>query len=100
MGVGGGGLFVIYLSLFTDIPHAMCQGINLLFFILAGGASMVIHFRKRHIFSLTLLLALTAMGGAILGIMFGHFIPDHILRKLFGTMLVITGIFSLKRLCG
>ena len=33
MGVGGGGLFVIYLSLFTDTPQLVAQGMNLLFFL-------------------------------------------------------------------
>ena len=35
MGVGGGGLFVIYLSLFTNTPQLTAQGMNLLFFLLS-----------------------------------------------------------------
>ena len=98
MGVGGGGLFVIYLSLFTTIPQIQCQGINLLFFILAGGAGLFIHQKNRKFFSVTLLLAITAMIGAILGVTVSGFVSNDILRKAFGTMLVITGIFSLEKL--
>ena len=29
MGVGGGGLFVLYLAFFTDLPQAVAQGNNL-----------------------------------------------------------------------
>ena len=98
MGVGGGGLFVIYLSLFTNIPQITCQGINLLFFILSGGAGFFVHLKKRRFFPVTLLLAVTAMVGAIAGVIIGGFVSNFILRKAFGTMLVVTGIFSLKKL--
>ena len=33
MGVGGGGLFVIYLAFATDMPQLSAQGANLLFFL-------------------------------------------------------------------
>ena len=98
MGIGGGGLFVIYLSLFTTIPQATCQGINLLFFILSGGASLLVHFQKRRFFPVTLLLAAVAIPGALIGVIVGGHVSNDILRKAFGTMLVITGIFSLKKL--
>ena len=98
MGVGGGGLFVIYLSLFTTIPQLTCQGINLLFFILAGGSGLFVHMRRGKMISATLLLSAAAMVGAVMGVAAGGLVSDEILRKAFGTMLVVTGIFSLKRL--
>ena len=36
MGVGGGGLFAVYLSMFTDIPQLSVQGYNLLFFLFSA----------------------------------------------------------------
>ena len=33
MGVGGGGILIIYLTLFKNLPQATAQGINLLFFV-------------------------------------------------------------------
>ena len=50
LGVGGGGLLVIYLALFTDVAQLSAQGINLLFFIFSCGASMLVHLSKRKIF--------------------------------------------------
>ena len=32
MGLGGGAVLIIYLSVFTDMPQLKSQGINLLFF--------------------------------------------------------------------
>ena len=34
MGLGGGGILIIYLSLFTATEQLKAQGINLIFFIL------------------------------------------------------------------
>jgi uncharacterized membrane protein YfcA len=36
IGVGGGGLFVIFLAIFTDTPQLIAQGMNLLFFIFSA----------------------------------------------------------------
>ena len=33
MGLGGGAVLIIYLSVFTDMPQLEAQGINLIFFI-------------------------------------------------------------------
>ena len=98
MGVGGGGLFVIYLSLFTTIPQLICQGINLLFFILAGGSGLLVHMVRGRILPITLLISSAAMAGALAGVMAGGLVSDSILQKAFGTMLVVTGIYSLKKL--
>ena len=98
MGVGGGGLFVVFLALFTDIPQITAQGINLLFFIFSSGSAVCIHLTKRQILG-TAVLTMAAFGviGAILGSLLSSVINELILRKLFGIMLIISGIFSLKR---
>ena len=35
MGVGGGGLLIIYLTLYLNLPQLTAQGTNLLLFVLA-----------------------------------------------------------------
>jgi len=49
LGVGGGGLLVIYLTIVKDIPQIESQGLNLLFFVAAGAASLIIHIKKRRL---------------------------------------------------
>ena len=41
LGVGGGGLFVVFLNMFTDIPQIKVQGINLLFFIFSASSAVM-----------------------------------------------------------
>ena len=98
MGVGGGGLFVIYLAIFTDTPQLLAQGMNLLFFLFSAGASVTVHLSKRKIYPLLILiLAVCGALGSIGGTFLSRHIDPAILRKIFGIMLVITGLFSLLR---
>lgn len=98
MGVGGGGLFVIYLSLFTATPQLMAQGINLLFFLLCAGSSLLFHLQKRKIYFVAVaIMASAGIVGSLLGSSVAAQIDEGILRKIFGVMLVISGILTLKR---
>lgn len=98
MGVGGGGMFVIYLSLFTDTPQLTAQGMNLLFFLLSSGASVTIHLRHRVIHSsAVLVMALFGIVGALIGTAISTHLPQHLLRQIFGGMLVVSGILALMQ---
>ena len=95
LGVGGGGLFVIYLALFTNTPQLTVQGINLAFFLLSSSASLSIHLLKRKIYFLTnLVISFFGIVGSVAGTYMSNFIEENILRKCFGIMLVLTGALS------
>ena len=49
MGIGGGGILIIYLTLFADMEQMAAQGINLLFFIPCAVVALIIHIRKGRI---------------------------------------------------
>jgi uncharacterized membrane protein YfcA len=98
LGIGGGGLFVVFLNFFTDLPQLTIQGINLLFFLFSSGGAMCIHLGKRQIFgSAVITMALFGILGASLGMMLAGAVAEGILRKIFGGMLVSTGIITLQR---
>ncbi|MBE6562892.1 MAG: sulfite exporter TauE/SafE family protein [Ruminococcaceae bacterium] len=95
MGIGGGGLIVIYLTLFRDYSQRDAQGANLIFFIVAAAASLLIHFRKRKIkFFPVIFLTLGGLFGSFAGAHVTTLIPQEITRKLFGIMLVATGLIT------
>lgn len=99
MGIGGGGLFAVYLSVFTDIPQLAVQGYNLLFFLFSAGASVVIQlFRRRIPFVAVGIMIVSGIVGALLGTWVAGHLPSVWLRRIFGIMLVSGGIVSLKRL--
>ncbi len=95
MGIGGGGLIVIYLTLFRDYSQTDAQCTNLVFFTVAAAASLFIHFRKRKIkFFPVIFLTLGGLFGSFAGAHVTTLIPQDITRKLFGIMLVTTGLIT------
>ena len=96
MGVGGGGLLVIYLTMFDEIEQRDAQGVNILFFIFASGAAMLYHINKRKInFPFVLICSVAGCAFAVIGSYAAALVHPFVLRKLFGGMLVLAGCFSL-----
>ena len=96
IGVGGGGLLVIYLVLFRHINQIEAQGINLAFFVLSAAASLPIHLKKRR-FSWFTVITLSASGliGAWIGSSLAKICPPDIVRKCFGGLLIFSGLLEL-----
>lgn len=96
MGVGGGGLLVIYLTIFEGTDQIVAQGINLCFFVACAIASTVYNVKKKKIvFKTTLILSASGIIFSILGSLVAGVIDANILRKLFGIMLISGGTSSL-----
>ncbi len=96
MGVGGGGLLVIYLTFFDGIGQRIAQGVNLFFFIFASAASMLYHINKRKI-NLPFVI-ICSISGSIFALIGSHAaaaVDPHILKIFFGAMLIIAGILTL-----
>ena len=100
MGLGGGAVLIIYLTLFTDTPQLEAQGINLLFFIPCAALSSIVYSFKRLIdWKTVLLFAAGGLPGVLLGsLAIGH-MGSGIPGKIFGGFLLLTGIRELFRKC-
>lgn len=98
MGVGSGGLLVIYLTLVRDAPQLTAQGLNLLFYLCSAGASLPLHAMRRRLLP-AVILPLSAAGlvGAWIGSAIAPQLDPSLLRRLFGGMLVISGTVVLLR---
>lgn len=98
LGIGSGGLLVIYLTLVEGADQLIAQGINLLFFLFSSGASLVFHFKKRRLFGgVILIMSLAGLVGSAAGSLLALSLPSHILRRLFGGMLTASGIAVLRK---
>ncbi len=96
LGVGSGGLFVIWLTLAEGVGQIEAQGLNLLFFLFSSGSSLIYHIARRKIlWGAVLFLSVTGILGSLFGSYIAGFISAALMKKLFGGMLVITGLFSL-----
>ena len=97
MGVGSGGLLVIYLTLVESLPQLAAQGLNLLFFSFASASSLTVHAVKRRIYGgAALLMGAAGVIGSLVGSAIAPLLPSALLGKIFGVFLVIGGIFALR----
>ena len=93
MGMGGGAVLIIYLSLFTDTPQLKAQGINLLFFIPIGLLALIIYaFKKQIKWKTVIPLALYGLLGAIAGVLLPNVLGNTYTAKAFGALLLIMGL--------
>ena len=96
MGLGSGGLMVLYLTLIRNAPQLLAQGFNLLFFLFASASSMIVHLLKRRIYwPAVLLLILSGLPAAYLGTRTALLLPEGLVAKLFGLFLISVGLSSL-----
>lgn len=101
LGVGSGGLFVIWLTAVYGVTATQARGMNLLFFVFSASAALVFHYLKGRVdLGLIFKLAIFAVIGTIGGTWIAKQIDSGLLRQLFGVFLVASGtysIFSKKR---
>lgn len=96
MGLGGGFILVVWLTIFEDMPQRAAQGVNLLFFLPTALLSLMFHI-KNHLIDKTLVkkLALGGLFGAVLGTYGAQLIDNSALRKLFALFLLAFGLREL-----
>lgn len=96
MGMGGGGILIIYLTLFAGVEQGTAQGINLLFFIPSAIIALIIYWKK-HLIDWKTAFLCSSLGviGALAGAWLSTVIDGGILGKLFGVLLLIMGIKQL-----
>ncbi len=95
MGVGSGGLFVVYLTVAKEVPQLLAQGLNLYFFIFSTAAALILH-STTHPLPLGRLAFVCAVGsiGCVLGAILAQGADASLLRKIFAVLLIVTGAIS------
>lgn len=96
MGLGGGFILVVWLTVFEDVAQRAAQGINLLFFLPIALISLIFHL-KNHLVNKTLVgkMALGGLLGAVIGTYGAQLIDNSLLRKLFALFLLAFGLREL-----
>lgn len=98
MGLGGGGILVLYLTLFKNTPQLNAQGINLIFFIPTAIVALILHTKNKLIdWKIAIRLIIAGLIGIIPGYYLITIINESILRKIFAILLIFVGIKNLLR---
>ena len=98
LGVGGGSLLILWLTLALEMPQTAARGINLLYFLPTAGVGLLFHRKSGLLDRAALRQAvpwglLTAAGGAWLSAA----VDTALLRKPFGVYLLVTGVMLLVK---
>lgn len=95
MGLGGGGVLIIWLTL-SGVDTASARGINLLFFIPAAVISLFLHRKNGLLKGKRIVpIALAGVLGAAAGVWLSGIISSRIIFKMFGLFLAAVGGFEL-----
>ena len=98
MGVGGGGLLVIYLTGALGVEQRIAQGVNLCFFIIASAASLFYYTGKREInYPLVFFAAAVGSVFSLIGTATAGLVPSDVLRRLFGVFMAAAGSITLVK---
>lgn len=96
LGVGSGGLYLVYLRLFTDTPQREAQALNLAFFIFALLSAVIYHMIHRTYRDTRVLFSMLAgIPGAVLGSLLAGYIPQEWLRRILGVIFIVAAIYTL-----
>ena len=97
LGVGGGSLLILWLTLVLRMEYPIARGINLLFFIPAAVITCLIR-RKQGLVSLKKSYPAIISGciAAAAVSLFSTNLDLTIMKKLFGGLLLLTGLRELR----
>lgn len=100
MGLGGGFVLVVWLTLFMDTDQRAAQGINVLFFLPIAFTALIMHLKNGLINKeLVKKLLFGGVFGAAIGTLGSQLVANELLRKLFALFLIAFGLremFSAK----
>lgn len=96
LGIGGGSLLMLWLTLVLQLQYPTARAVNLLFFLAAAGSVCLYRLKQGRFRFQALLPAI--LGGCIAAAAFswlGKQINLELLKKLFGILLLFTGLREL-----
>lgn len=96
LGIGGGSLLILWLTMALNLEQGIARGINLLFFLPSAVIACLFHWKRGTLPLRRILPAI--LSGSIAAAVFswiGMNVDVEILKKLFGFLLIATGLREL-----
>lgn len=96
LGIGGGFVLLLYLTVIANMPQREAQLLNLIFFIPIGIMSVILHIRHKLIIKDVVIKSIIGgIIGVFVGVFFATLIPNKLLSKAFAVFVLIIGIKEL-----
>lgn len=96
MGLGGGMVLIVYLTVFAGFSQLEAQGINLVFFIPIAIISLVLHTKNKLVeWKKAVPAVLWGTAAVIISAWLANRIEQSLLSKAFGIFLILMGLKEL-----
>ena len=93
LGIGGGSLLILWLTLCVGTEPITARAINLMFFLTAAGSVSIFRLKNGDLqFKSILPAVVSGCIAAAIGSWLGTWIDQSVLKKIFGGLLLITGL--------
>lgn len=97
LGVGGGSLLLLWLTMVVGVPQEEARVMNLMFFLPCALVATLFRWKSaRPDFKIMGVAVTAALAGAVLGNVLGPGLDREMLKKAFGVIFVISGIRELR----
>ena len=95
LGMGGGTVLILLLSMISNIEQHIAQGTNVIFFVPTSIAAIFVFIKNKNIrFKVGIPICLWGLLGAFIGASISSKMEVGILRKFFGAFLIIIAIYQ------
>lgn len=96
LGMGGGTILILLLSLFMNLDQHIAQATNLVFFIPTALAAIVINIKQKNInLKLAVIVSIFGIIGAIIGATISDIISSEVLKKCFAVFILIIALHEI-----
>lgn len=95
LGMGGGTLLIPLLTIFLDLDQKLCQGINLVSFLVMALFSLIVHYKNGYIKTKGIFyIILSGIIFSLIGAFIAGNTPSQVLRVAFGVFLCLLSVFE------
>lgn len=99
LGMGGGTILILLLSLFMGLEQHIAQATNLVFFIPTSLAAIIINIKQKNVnLKIATIISIFGIVGSIIGSIISEKISSDLLRKWFAIFVFIIALHEVYEL--
>ena len=99
LGMGGGTILILLLSLFVNLEQHVAQATNLVFFVPTAISAIIINIKQKNIdYKLAGIISTCGIIGAIIGAIISESISSNRLKKYFAVFILLIAIYEIFKL--
>jgi len=96
MGMGGGTILILLLSMFMGVEQHIAQATNLVFFIPTSIIAIITNLKQKYIdFKIAIPIAISGVIGAVIGAIYSNKTDVQNLKRYFGIFLGLIAIWEI-----